>query len=74
MIAIKTLIFIHVNQVTGLLQIKTDFSRTFALKKKKPSEKRLQLGNKFLLVYKLPSPKIEKNREIKLNIISPATS
>ena len=39
MIAIKTLIFIHVNQVTGLLQIKTDFSRTFALKKK-PEAKR----------------------------------
>ena len=34
MIAIKTLIFIRVNQVTGLLQIKTDFSRTFARKKK----------------------------------------
>ena len=40
MIAIKTLIFIHVNQVTGLLQIKTDFSRTFALKKKKNEAKR----------------------------------
>ena len=74
MIAIKTLIFIRVNQVTGFLQIKTDFSRTFALKKKTEAKRGCRLGNNFLLVHKLPSLKIEKNREIKLNIIAPATS